>query len=270
MLCVNSIKEAKPNYKTPEDIHSEKVKLDLFKYVIYPEFRKNKWIYSSLDEMIQDIPKFSKMIGKYSINVTYLLNVINDKDQLIANAASLNRLLEETSRNTRLVNFDNDDCILFSKFKNSLLILVRGEEAFTKQFYYSTYNNTKPLQIAITHFMKSHVHPATIATVCGFLYSEKQLEYIYDNDIMMVECNNCKKLYEIKLESMNDYYKWKEEGEYIQTAMPYLSAGERELLISATCNDCWHKMFDDGFEDHMVNEAKIDIENINRAFPEDE
>ena len=32
-------------------------------------------------------------------------------------------------------------------------------------------------------------------------------------------------------------------GELIQDALPYLSASEREMLISGTCDDCWQKMF---------------------------
>ena len=36
-----------------------------------------------------------------------------------------------------------------------------------------------------------------------------------------------------------------EEGAFIQDAMPELSAGDREMLISQTCDDCWHMMFGD-------------------------
>ena len=33
------------------------------------------------------------------------------------------------------------------------------------------------------------------------------------------------------------------EGKFIQDAMPYLSAAERELLISGTCGSCFAIMF---------------------------
>ena len=39
-----------------------------------------------------------------------------------------------------------------------------------------------------------------------------------------------------------DVVDWK-GGKYIQDAMPYLSADERELLISGTCGTCFDKMF---------------------------
>jgi hypothetical protein len=46
-----------------------------------------------------------------------------------------------------------------------------------------------------------------------------------------VECNE------------NDYLDW-QDGELIQNAMPYLSAQEREYLITGICEDCWAGMFD--------------------------
>jgi hypothetical protein len=33
------------------------------------------------------------------------------------------------------------------------------------------------------------------------------------------------------------------DGEYIQTALPNLSAGEREFLMSGTCDPCFDKLF---------------------------
>lgn len=32
-------------------------------------------------------------------------------------------------------------------------------------------------------------------------------------------------------------------GKFAQDAFPYLSAGEREFLISGFCNECWDKLF---------------------------
>jgi L-lactate utilization protein LutB len=46
-----------------------------------------------------------------------------------------------------------------------------------------------------------------------------------------------------------DYDSWKTGGAYIQDALPYLSADEREMLISYTCGKCFDSMFpalDDG------------------------
>ena len=39
-----------------------------------------------------------------------------------------------------------------------------------------------------------------------------------------------------------DIIGWR-NGAYIQDAMPYLSPAERELLISATCGDCFDSLF---------------------------
>lgn len=36
---------------------------------------------------------------------------------------------------------------------------------------------------------------------------------------------------------------WQAGGGYIQDLMPTLTAGERELLISGTCDSCWKEMF---------------------------
>ena len=36
---------------------------------------------------------------------------------------------------------------------------------------------------------------------------------------------------------------WVSGDKYIQEALPYLTAAERELLISKTCDKCWKKMY---------------------------
>ena len=41
-----------------------------------------------------------------------------------------------------------------------------------------------------------------------------------------------------------DYADWK-NGKLIQDAMPYLTADEREMLISGICPTCWDNMFGD-------------------------
>jgi hypothetical protein len=56
-----------------------------------------------------------------------------------------------------------------------------------------------------------------------------------------VTCRNCNKDYSVGV-SVEGHEKW-EEGELIQDALPELSSGERELLISGTCDDCWDEMF---------------------------
>ena len=56
-----------------------------------------------------------------------------------------------------------------------------------------------------------------------------------------VACRWCRKEVQITANE-TDICHW-QDGVYIQDALPYLSAAERELLISGTCDACWHKMF---------------------------
>ena len=56
-----------------------------------------------------------------------------------------------------------------------------------------------------------------------------------------VSCRHCGVRAQIQANS-HDIQNW-QDGELIQNAMPYLSADERELLISRTCPNCWSEMF---------------------------
>ena len=56
-----------------------------------------------------------------------------------------------------------------------------------------------------------------------------------------VDCRFCDNLYTLEADE-TDVCNW-QDGVLIQTAMPYLSDDERELLISGTCPDCWTEMF---------------------------
>ena len=60
-------------------------------------------------------------------------------------------------------------------------------------------------------------------------------------DTVVAECNKCGASTTMMVR-IKDLVMW-ELGKYIQDAMPYLSADERELLISGTCGDCFEKMF---------------------------
>ena len=57
----------------------------------------------------------------------------------------------------------------------------------------------------------------------------------------LVTCRMCGREFAIDVDA-NDYRDW-QNGKCIQDAMPYLTADERELLISRTCGDCWANMF---------------------------
>ena len=54
-------------------------------------------------------------------------------------------------------------------------------------------------------------------------------------------CNKCDEQFILRV-NLDDVERW-ENGELIQDALPYLSADERELLISGTCGECFDQMF---------------------------
>ena len=68
------------------------------------------------------------------------------------------------------------------------------------------------------------------------------------NDVLEVQCKHCSIVYTI-LANREDIVRWQAGEGYIQDVLAYLSAGERELLISATCNNCWTNMFGSDEED---------------------
>ena len=51
------------------------------------------------------------------------------------------------------------------------------------------------------------------------------------------------KSYDIEV-TVEQFNAW-EQGEFIQDVMPNVPAWQRELLISATCDNCWKEMFGD-------------------------
>lgn len=57
------------------------------------------------------------------------------------------------------------------------------------------------------------------------------------------ECNMCCRRYKVEVLD-KDYEDWKNGEGYIQDLMPYLSPGERELLISGYCGECFDEIFD--------------------------
>ena len=72
-------------------------------------------------------------------------------------------------------------------------------------------------------------------------------------------CRVCMSNTTFKVEP-NDYFAWK-DGKQIQEAFPYLSAGQRELLISNTCEKCWEELFGDGEDDEPTDDVGINDAN---------
>ena len=69
------------------------------------------------------------------------------------------------------------------------------------------------------------------------------------NTAVVSLCRKCGESQTV-LVKKTDLRAWKHGGEYIQTAMPYLTVDERELLISGTCGPCFDNMFPDEDEEN--------------------
>ena len=65
-----------------------------------------------------------------------------------------------------------------------------------------------------------------------------------------VQCRYCGIVYQI-IASRDDMESWMAGEGYIQDVMGYLSKGERELLISGTCDNCWKNMYGEDDEDEV-------------------
>lgn len=63
-----------------------------------------------------------------------------------------------------------------------------------------------------------------------------------DKRTLLRTCQGCNETKHIEVRE-KDVIDW-ENGAHIQNVMPYLSASERELMISGFCGDCFMKMFE--------------------------
>lgn len=57
-----------------------------------------------------------------------------------------------------------------------------------------------------------------------------------------IQCKNCGIVYQIIADS-DDVQQWQDGEGYIQDLLSYLSAAEREMMISGICDNCWKEMF---------------------------
>ena len=74
----------------------------------------------------------------------------------------------------------------------------------------------------------------------------------YKEVIVVTACPFCGHANEIAVNE-SDYWDW-QDGELVQNAFPYLSADEREALISGICPKCWDSMFGQSDEDEPEDE----------------
>ena len=64
---------------------------------------------------------------------------------------------------------------------------------------------------------------------------------------IVTRCPFCGRANEVAVNE-TDYLDW-QDGALVQNAFPYLSADEREMLISGICPTCWADTFGDEDED---------------------
>lgn len=64
---------------------------------------------------------------------------------------------------------------------------------------------------------------------------------------IVTRCPFCGRANEVAVNEA-DYLDW-QDGALVQNAFPYLSADEREMLISGICPTCWASTFGDEDED---------------------
>ena len=72
---------------------------------------------------------------------------------------------------------------------------------------------------------------------------------VYTNNYpYSVNCHTCHREFVI-IADRTDIESWLSGDKYIQDALGYLSAADRELLISNTCDDCWKNLYGEDIED---------------------
>ena len=63
-----------------------------------------------------------------------------------------------------------------------------------------------------------------------------------DKERLEIECRHCNEWHEFDVNE-SDLEAWK-LGKKIQDAFPYISAAQRELMLSGLCEECWEKLME--------------------------
>ena len=88
-----------------------------------------------------------------------------------------------------------------------------------------------------------------------------------DNDVLEVPCKHCRLAHTI-LADREGVLKWIAGEEYNQDALDHLTAAERELLLSGTCDNCWKKMYGEDLnedEDDYTEDDESDDGSLGSA-----
>lgn len=73
---------------------------------------------------------------------------------------------------------------------------------------------------------------------------------------VITRCPFCGRGHEVEVNE-SDYWDW-DDGVHVQDAFPYLSAGEREMLVSGICPNCWDKTFGQAEDEEEEEEEGIE------------
>lgn len=83
----------------------------------------------------------------------------------------------------------------------------------------------------------------------------------YKEVCVITQCPFCGRGNEVEVNEA-DYWDW-DDGELAQVAFPYLSADEREMLITGICPQCWNKYFGSDEEpdpdDHPIQQGMLGV-----------
>jgi hypothetical protein len=66
--------------------------------------------------------------------------------------------------------------------------------------------------------------------------------------ILVIKCKLCDETHKLEVQT-SDWIKYRDGVELIQNAFHYLSAGERELILSGICDTCFNDIMKDNEED---------------------
>lgn len=81
------------------------------------------------------------------------------------------------------------------------------------------------------------------------------------NVTLLVTCRMCGTQHELKVTEASYLEYTSPNRRYVQDIFSYLTADERELLISNTCNECWKRMFGDE-DDEEYEEYELSAEDL--------
>ena len=59
---------------------------------------------------------------------------------------------------------------------------------------------------------------------------------------IITKCPMCQKEHEVLVHE-SDWNNYKQQNMLVHDAFPYLSAEDREMLVTGICPDCWNKLF---------------------------